>query len=241
MPLSFSGDRMAEPFSPSAPARSLVAAVSIRLILSVIVFGALLFGIAGSFQYWNGWLFMAVLFVPMLVVFVYLYKHDRALLEKRINIREKQKEQKAYLRLSLVWFFISFAIPGLDYRFAWSQVPLWLVIASTFVMLCGYILFVATMMQNSYASRVIEIQENQRVIDTGLYSVVRHPMYMSASIMFTACPLVLASYYALIPILLLPPLLAYRIRNEEKVLLTGLAGYAEYSKRVRFRMIPFIW
>jgi protein-S-isoprenylcysteine O-methyltransferase Ste14 len=216
-------------------------AVAIRYFLSVMVFGALLFGTAGSFHYWNGWLFMTAFFVPMMVVFVYLTRYDRALLEKRINLREKQKEQKAYVKLSLLWFFFSFAIPGLDYRFGWSQVPLWLIITSTFVMLCGYILFVTTMIQNSYASRVIEIQENQRVIDTGLYSVVRHPMYMSATIMFTACPLVLGSYYALIPIVLLPPLLAYRIINEERVLLTGLAGYAEYTMQVRFRMIPFIW
>lgn len=232
---------MSESTFPPGPARSLATAVSIRLVVLVIVLGALLFGTAGSFHYWNGWLFIVALFVPMMVVFVYLYKHDRALLEKRMNIRETQKEQKSYVKTSLLWFFISFAVPGLDYRFSWSQVPLWLVIASTFVMLCGYILFVATMIQNRYASRVIEIQENQKVIDTGLYSIVRHPMYMSATIMFTACPLVLASYYALIPILFLPPLLAYRIRHEEEVLLTGLAGYAEYTERVKFRMIPFIW
>jgi protein-S-isoprenylcysteine O-methyltransferase Ste14 len=232
---------MKESTFSSKPARSLVAAVSIRLALSVFVLGGLLFGTAGSFDYWNGWLFMTALFVPMLLVFVYLNKHDRTLLEKRMDVREKQKEQRAYVKLSLLWFLVSFAIPGLDYRFAWSHVPVWLVITSTVVMLCGFVLFVTTMVQNSFASRVIEIQEDQRLIDTGLYSVVRHPMYMSALIMFTACPLVLASYYALIPSLLLLPLLAYRIRNEEKVLLTGLAGYAEYANRVRFRMIPFVW
>ena len=232
---------MIESTDDTKPARSLVMAAFIRIILCVIVFGALLFGTAGSFHYWNGWLFMITLFGPMMLVFAYLYRHDRELLEKRMNIHEKQKEQKAYVKLSLLWFLIAFAIPGLDYRFGWSYVPLWLVVVSMFLMLGGYTLFVTTMIQNSYASRIIEIQQNQRVIDIGLYSVVRHPMYMSATIMFTACPLVLASYYALIPILLLPPLLVYRIINEEKVLRTGLAGYADYTRRVRYRMIPFIW
>lgn len=213
----------------------------VRFALSMAVIGVLLFGPAGSFRYWNGWLFMAALFLPMTFVFGYLVTRDPALLRKRMEMHEREKEQKAYVKLSLAWFLLTFVIPGFDYRYGWSHVPVWLVVVSVVVMVSGYSLFIMTMVQNRYASRVIEIQENQRVIDTGLYSVVRHPMYMAASIMFTACPLVLGSYYALIPTLLLPLLLAYRVRNEEKVLQAGLPGYAEYARRVRFRMIPYVW
>ncbi len=213
----------------------------VRFAFSMVAVGVLLFGPAGSFQYWNGWLFMAALFLPMTFAFGYLYSKDPTLLGNRLKLHEREKEQKAYVKLSLAWFLLTFVIPGFDYRYGWSHVPLWLVVVSVVVMISGYGLFMMTMVQNRFASRVIEIQENQRVIDTGLYSVVRHPMYTAASVMYTACPLVLGSYYALIPTFLLPLLLAYRIRNEEKVLLAGLPGYAEYAGRVRFRMIPYVW
>ncbi len=232
---------MAEPTSTPLSSTELLRAVSVRLTLGALVIGALLFVPAGSLRYWNGWLFLAALFVPMMIALVYLYRKDRSLLGKRLTMREKQKEQKIYVKLSLVWFVVSFLVPGFDYRFGWSDVPLWLIVASVTVMIFGYVLFMVVMVQNSFASRVIEIQQNQRVIDTGLYSVVRHPMYMAAVIMYTACPLVLGSYYALIPTLLLPALLVYRIRNEEAVLRAGLAGYTEYTERVRYRLIPFVW
>ena len=232
---------MKEPASIPLSTRNLLWAAAIRFTTSVVAIGALLFGLAGSFRYWNGWLFLAALFGPMTLVFVYLLRKDRALLEKRLKLREREKEQRAYVKLSLLWFLISFSIPGLDYRFGWSHVPVWLVVASVIVMITGYILFIVAMVQNSFASRVIELQANQRVIDTGLYSVVRHPMYMAGIIMYAACPLVLGSYYALMPTMMLPVLLVYRLKNEEKVLQTGLPGYTEYAKRVRFRLVPFIW
>ena len=215
--------------------------VSIRFIVSMVVVGAILFVSAGSVRYWNGWLFMGALFVPMTIALVLLYRKDHSLLEKRIRMHEKEKEQRAYVKWSLLWFLISFAVPGLDYRFGWSDVPEWLALVSVIVMVSGYTLFIVAMLQNSFASRVIEIQTNQRLVDTGLYSVVRHPMYMAATIMYTACPFVLGSYYALIPAILLPLLLAYRIRNEEKVLRVGLTGYSEYTQRVKFRLIPYVW
>lgn len=221
--------------------RKLLWALSIRITFTVIILGALLFGPAGSFRYWNGWLFMVALFAPMTLAVVYLYKKDRSLLEKRMKLREKEKQQRAFVKLSLLWFLISFAIPGFDYRFGWSHVPVWLIVGSCIVMVSGYILFMVATVQNTFASRVVEIQMNQRVIDTGLYSVVRHPMYMAALIIYMPCPLVLGSYYALIPTILLPLLLVYRIKNEEKVLQAGLAGYTVYAKRVRFRLIPFVW
>ena len=232
---------MAEPTSKSMSSRELLGAVSVRLTLGAIVIGALLFCPAGSLHYWNGWLFMAALFVPMTIALVYLCRNDRSLLEKRLKLHEKQKEQKIYLKLSLIWFVVSFLMPGFDYRFGWSDVPVWLTVASVTVMIFGYVLFIIVMVQNTFASRVIEIQQNQRVIDTGMYSVVRHPMYMAAIIMYLACPLVLGSYYALIPTMLLPALIIYRIRNEEAVLRAGLDGYPEYAERVRYRLIPYLW
>jgi protein-S-isoprenylcysteine O-methyltransferase Ste14 len=232
---------MTEPISTSMSSRKLLRAVSVRLTLGAIVIGALLFVPAGSLQYWNGWLFMAALFVPMTIALAYLYRKDRSLLEKRLTMREKQKEQKIYVKLSLVWFVVSFLVPGFDYRFGWSDVPLWLIVASVSVMIFGYVLFIVVMVQNTFASRIIEIQQNQRVVDTGLYSVVRHPMYLAAIIMYTAYPVVLGSYYALIPTMLMPALLVYRIGNEEAVLRAGLDGYTEYTERVRYKLIPFVW
>jgi protein-S-isoprenylcysteine O-methyltransferase Ste14 len=172
---------------------------------------------------------------------VYLYTHDPSLLEKRINTSEKEKEQKSYVKLSLVWFIISFVLPGLDFRYGWSSVPLWLVLMSVVVMQFGYTLFILVMKQNSYASRVIEIQEKQKLIDTGLYAIVRHPLYLTASIIYISSPLILGSFYALIPIAFLPLMLAYRIINEEKILIDGLEGYKEYMKKVKYRLIPFVW
>ncbi len=232
---------MAEPTSIRASKGGLFLSVSSRMTLGAVAIGALLFGPAGSFNYWNGWLFMAALFIPMTFALIYLYGKDRSLLEKRMRTDEKERAQKAYVKLSLLWCVIFFALPGFDHRFGWSHVPAWLVVVSVAVMDFGYVLFIVAMVQNRFASRVIEIQTDQRVIDTGLYSVVRHPMYMAASIMFMPCPLVLGSYYGLIPAVLLPVLLVYRILNEEKVLNASLAGYNEYTCRVRFRLIPSVW
>jgi protein-S-isoprenylcysteine O-methyltransferase Ste14 len=177
----------------------------------------------------------------MTFTLIYLLIKDPELLEKRIKIKEKENAQKKYIKLSILLFVIAYIIPGLDFRFKWSSVPMWLVMVSLLIMICGYIGFIIVMLQNRYASRVIEIQNEQKLIDTGLYSFVRHPMYLSAIILYVASALVLGSYYTLIPMLLLPFLLAYRIKNEEKVLIKGLPGYEEYTKRVKYRMIPFIW
>ncbi len=222
--------------SPGLPAR-----VIVRFATAVVFAGVLLFGSAGSFRYWNGWLFMGALFIPMILAIVTLYRKHRALLEKRLKRHEPEKEQRRYTMLSYFWLLTTCCIPGLDYRFGWSLVPLWLVVASVIVMMGGYAMFMTTMVQNRFASGVVEVQENQHVVDTGLYSVVRHPMYTAACIIWAASPLVLGSYYALIPAGVLPFLLVYRLQNEEKVLEAGLAGYVEYKQRVRFRLIPFVW
>lgn len=210
-------------------------------LLSLFVVGALLFSTAGSFGFWNAWLFIGALFIPMLFVLVYLLLKEPDLLEKRMKTREKEKPQKAYVVMSVAAFIGIFAVPGFDYRHRWSDVPDWLVVISTVMMEVGYGMFFVVMRQNRYASRVVEIQEGQKLIDTGLYSIVRHPMYTSASVLYIFSALVLGSYYALIPMILIPFLLSIRIVNEEKVLKAGLPGYADYMKRVRYRLIPFVW
>ena len=220
--------------------RLLALALS-RYVMAVLCVGAMLFLPAGTLKYWNGWLYMGVLFGSMIFVLAYLILNDPGLLEKRMNMKEREKPQKWYLALSLIVFFLVFTIPGLDYRFHWSDVPLSVVLIATGLVLAGYFMFFMVMKQNSYASRVVEIQEEQKLIETGLYSVVRHPMYLAATILFLFSPLVLGSYYAGIPALFIPFLLAYRLKNEEKVLLGGLKGYDEYVKRVKYRLIPYIW
>ncbi len=210
-------------------------------LLSLLVIGALLFSTSGSFGFWNAWLFMGALFVPMLFVLVYLLLKEPDLLEKRMKSREKEKPQKAYVILSVAAFVCIFAVPGFDYRYRWSDVPDWLVVISTVMMEVGYGMFFVVMRQNRYASRVVEIQEGQKLIDTGLYSIVRHPMYTSASVLYIFSALVLGSYYTLIPMILIPFLLSIRVVNEEKVLKAGLPGYADYMQRVGYRLIPFIW
>jgi protein-S-isoprenylcysteine O-methyltransferase Ste14 len=221
--------------------KGLLIKVLLRFVMAFVFIAVILFVPAGTLGYFNGWLFISGLIVPMVFTLIFLYVKDPELLEKRINLKEKEEEQKRYVRLSIFLFFIAFIIPGFDYRFGWSDVPLPLVWAALVTMIGGYIMFIAVMLQNRYASRVIEIQEEQKLIDTGLYTVVRHPMYLAATILYLSSSIVLGSYYSLIPMAFIPFLLGYRIINEEKVLKAGLPGYSDYMKKVRYRMIPFIW
>jgi protein-S-isoprenylcysteine O-methyltransferase Ste14 len=202
---------------------------------------ALLFIPAGSVKFWNAWLFMGVLFIPMLFVIFYLIIRDPLLLYKRMKTNEREKTQKKVVLLTSVVFLSAFIISGLDYRFEWSTVPLLLEIFSAVIVLTGYILFFMVMRQNSYASRVVEIQEKQKVIDTGLYGIVRHPMYFAAILMFMFMPLVLGSFYALIPLLIFPFQMSTRMKNEEEILEKGLDGYIQYKEKVPYRIIPFVW
>jgi protein-S-isoprenylcysteine O-methyltransferase Ste14 len=213
----------------------------VRFLLGFVFISLLIFLSAGTIRFLNGWLFIGGLLLPMIFALTYLIIKDPELLEKRINLREREEEQKKYVKLSILIYVIAYIIPGLDYRFGWSEVPLWLVLVSLVIMLTGYAMFMIVMLQNRYASRVIEIQKEQKLIDTGLYSFVRHPMYLAATILYLASSLVLGSYYSLIPMAILPFLLGYRIVNEEKVLLKGLPGYDKYMEKVKYRMIPYIW
>lgn len=212
-----------------------------RFIPGILIISALLFIPAGSVKFWNAWLFMGVLFIPMLFVIVYLIIRDPELLFKRMNTNEKEKTQKKVVLLTSIIFVSAFIISGLDYRFHWSAIPFPIVILSALIVLTGYILFFMVMRQNSYASRVVEIQEKQKVIDTGLYGIVRHPMYSAAILMFMFMPLVLGSFFALIPLVIFPFQMSTRMKNEEQLLEKGLDGYIEYKKRIKYKIIPFVW
>jgi len=221
--------------------RNILAMVLTRFSLGLLAMGALFFLSAGTIRYLNGWLFILGLTVPMVFTLVFLYRRDPAFLEKRLRTREKEGTQRKYLALSLPLYLIALVVPGLDYRFGWSHVPLWLSLAALAAMIGGYLMFVLVMNQNRYASRVVEIQEGQKLIDTGLYSVVRHPMYLAMIVLYLSASLVLGSYYALIPMAIFLSTLVIRITNEEKVLRAGLPGYTDYAKKVRYRLIPLLW
>lgn len=209
--------------------------------LGILILAAFLFLCAGSFQYWNVWLYVGALAVAIFSFGIYLYRNDQELLEKRLNAKEKEAEQKAYVLLTSLSFLATFGLCGLDFRFGWSQVPLAVVVIALVIMLSGFGLFVVTLLQNRFASRTIEIQDKQKVIDTGVYSVVRHPLYTAAILMFTASPIVLGSYWAVLPMCVYVAGIVLRIRNEEQVLAKGLEGYDSYLKKVSYRLVPFIW
>lgn len=221
--------------------RSILIQAAVKFVLSLVVLGLLIFLPAGTFAFPNGWIFLITLYALMTVTLVYLLRKDPELLRKRLQLKERQKEQGSLMKFTAVFFLLAYALPGLDFRFGWSNVPTWGVVLGVLVMIFGYALFIEVMRENSYASRIIEIQAGQKLIDTGLYGIVRHPMYAASLLIYLASPFVLGSYYTLLPILLLPVILVIRIRNEEKLLLAELPGYAAYREKVRFRLIPGIW
>ena len=212
-----------------------------KFLLGVVIIGALLFLSAGSLRYWQGWLLMGILFIPMFCAGLVMVVKNPELLRKRLNAREVEKEQKTVVRFSGLLFFAAFVIAGLNWRFGWCVLPDWAVWVSAGLFLVCYLLYAEVLRENTYLSRTIEVQENQKVIDTGLYGVVRHPMYLATTVLFLVMPLVLASPFSFLIMLLYIPLIAKRIKNEEKVLEEGLAGYKEYKQKVKYKVIPFIW
>ena len=221
--------------------KNLAARAVSKYLAGLVMVALLLFVPAGSLAYPNGWLFISLLFIPMLVLgFVLLFKAPE-LLEKRLNAKEEQGEQRKVVGLSALLFLAGFVIAALDFRFGWSQLPGWLVLAASAVLLLSYGMYAEVMRENAYLSRTVEIQENQKVIDTGLYGIIRHPMYTSTILLFLSIPLVLGSGIAFLLFLAYPVRIAKRIRNEEQVLEEGLAGYREYKQKVKYRLIPFIW
>lgn len=212
-----------------------------KFLLGVIILGVLLFLPAGSFHYWQGWLLMGILFIPMFIAGLMMMAKNPELLRKRLNAKEKEAEQKAVVAMSGLLFITTFVFAGLNWRFGWSVLPEWLVWVSALLFLTSYLLYAEVMRENTYLSRTIEVQDSQKVIDTGLYGIVRHPMYLATTVMFLAMPLVLNSPISFLIMLGYIPVIAKRIGNEEAVLEKGLEGYKDYKKKVRYKMIPFLW
>jgi protein-S-isoprenylcysteine O-methyltransferase Ste14 len=213
----------------------------VKFTVGLVAVGTLLFLPAGTFRYPNGWLFIGLLFIPMLFLGAVLLFKAPALLEKRLNVKETEKTQKGVVAASGLLFVMGFLVAGLDFRFGWSHVPSWVVIVASVILLVSYALYAEVMRENAYLSRTVEVREGQRVVDTGLYGIVRHPMYAVTVWLFLSIPVVLGSWWSLLCFLPYVAVIVIRIRNEEKVLVNGLAGYTDYQKRVKYRLLPFVW
>lgn len=220
---------------------NLLRMVITRFGLSLIVLMAVFFLPAGTFAYWQAWVYLAVLFIPLCFVMVYLFKNEQDLLVRRMHFKEPEKEQQLIIKSSYVSFTLAYILPGFDFRFGWSSVPVWLVLISAALVLGGYLFVVYVFRENRYASRVVEVEKEQKVISTGPYAIVRHPMYFGVAIMYIFSPLALGSYWAVIPALFTIPVLVFRLLNEEKVLERDLDGYVEYEKKVKYHLFPGVW
>ena len=212
-----------------------------KFALGVVLVGVLLFLPAGSFAYANGWLFMALLFVPMFCAGIVMMFKNPDLLKKRLNAKEKQKEQDLVVKLSGLMFLVGFIVAGLGFRLDWYMLPKGVVIAGGAVFLASYLLYAEVLRENTYLSRTVEVQENQQVIDTGLYGIVRHPMYSATLLLFLSMPLILGSLFSLIIFLAYPFIIVKRGKNEEELLKRELPGYEAYTHKVKYRLIPYIW
>ena len=223
------------------PRSNLSRRVLARFLTGAVVLGLLFFVTAGTVRYWHAWIFIAILFIPMFFVLLYLLKYDPALLERRMRTREKERQQKLLIKFSTFTTVTAYVIPGLDYRFKWSTVPSTLVVIADIVIFAAYIFFFLVLRENSYAGRVVEVERDQKVISTGPYAFVRHPMYVSVSLLFLFSPIALGSYWAMIAMVPILPVLIFRIKNEERLLMQELSGYEEYTQRVRYRLLPMVW
>lgn len=212
-----------------------------KFAIGLILIGTLIFLPAGTFNFMNGWLLMAVLFIPMFAAGIVMMIKSPELLKKRLNAKESEGEQKTVIALSGIMFIAAFVLAGLGFRFGWYTLPRWAVIAGTVVFLAAYAVYAEVLRENVWLSRTIEVQNDQKVIDKGLYGIVRHPMYSATLFLFLSMGIILGSPFSFAVLLLYIPIIAKRIKNEEKVLLEGLEGYAEYRKKVKYRIVPFIW
>lgn len=221
--------------------KKLFAQAITKFIAGIILIIVLLFVPAGTIHYWNAWLFIGLLFIPMLTAGIILMIKNPVLLRKRLNTKEQESQQKNLIALGGLMFIFGFVVAGLDFRFNWLVLSKWIVIVAAIVFLIAYILYAEVLRENTYLSRTVEIQENQKVIDTGLYGIVRHPMYSSTILLFLSIPFILGSLFSFVIFLSYLIIIAKRIENEEKVLEEGLEDYIEYKKKVKYRVIPFIW
>lgn len=212
-----------------------------RLLAGVLMFALLFFLPAGTWLYWQAWLYIGVLITPMFFVIAYFMKKDPDLLERRMRMRERRTEQRKIINLSVLFFVLAYILPGFDIRFGWSKMPAWVSIVAAVVMFLSYMLVFRTMQVNSFLSRVIEVAENQKVIDTDVYGIVRHPMYVGMIVLYVISPVVLGSWWAVIPALAIIPVIVLRILDEEKALEKELPGYVEYKQKAKYRLIPFVW
>ena len=215
--------------------------VFIRLIGGIVVVGMILFLPAGTFSYWQAWVYLGVLFIPMILFAAYMLKKKPSLLKRRLRMNEKENQQKLVIVLSSVIILIIFILPGFDQRFNWSTVPIWLVLVAVLGVLGGYILYALTIITNDFAARTVDVEDEQKVISNGVYGVVRHPMYVAMIFIFIFTPLALGSFWAIIPALIFPFILMARIKNEEKLLKNELPGYEEYCRKVQYRLLPGVW
>ena len=212
-----------------------------KFTCGLLLVGLLIFLPAGTFCYTYGWLLIGLLFTPMLIAGFVMLAKSPDFLAKRLDVREKQGTQKGVVALAGLMFIAGFVVAGLDFRFGWSTVPTWVTIAASVLFLVGYALYAEVMRENAYLSRTIKVEEGQTVVDTGLYGVVRHPMYAVTILLFLMIPLVLGSWYALIVFAFYPAIIIVRLKDEEELLIKELAGYVEYKKKVKYRIIPFVW
>ncbi len=212
-----------------------------KFTCGLLLVGLLIFLPAGTLRYTYGWFFIALLFAPMLIAGFVMLAKSPEFLKKRLDAKEKQATQKGVVALSGLMFIVGFVVAGLDFRFGWSDMPIWVIITASALFLIAYALYAEVMRENAYLSRTIKVEEGQTVVDTGLYGIVRHPMYAVTILLFLMIPLVLGSWYALIAFALYPVIIFVRLRDEEKLLTKELPGYAEYKQKVKYRIIPFIW
>lgn len=213
----------------------------VKFILGVVIVGVLIFVSAGTFNYINGWIFMGILFVPMFIAGIIMMIKNPKLLESRLDVREKQKDQSIVIKLSGLMFLVGFIVAGLDFRYKWIHIQSWISYIFIAVFLLGYIMYAVVLKENTYLSRTIKVCDIQKVIDTGLYGIVRHPMYTATLILFLSMPLVLGSLVSFFIFLIYPIIIIIRIINEEKFLEKELDGYIEYKKKVKYRLIPFVF
>jgi protein-S-isoprenylcysteine O-methyltransferase Ste14 len=223
------------------PQSAVVKLVGSRLLMSIPALLLILFLPAGTFAYWEAWAYLAILLIPMSIVMLYFLKKSPEFLVRRMQLKEKEGEQKIIVKLALIPFLLAFILPGIDKRLGWSNVPILMIVAAELLVCVGYIFVVLVFKENEFASRVIEVVKGQKVIQSGPYRFVRHPMYLGATLMYIASPLALGSYWAIIPALFIIPIFIARIINEEKVLTEELEGYSEYKQKTRYRLIPGIW
>lgn len=221
--------------------KSLLRNIILRFLLFPVFIGLFILIPAGTLNYWQVYVYLVVIIIPMLFVLFYFLRNDPKFLERRLRTKEKEKQQKIIQLIFSLFFFSGYVIAGLDKRFGWSNIPVSIILLSDCIIFLGYILVFFVFKQNSYASRIVEVEKNQKVISTGLYSFVRHPMYTGIIIVFIPTSIALGSFWGLVPMTIIPPALVLRLLNEEKVLRKELPGYKEYCEKTRFRLIPFIW